>query len=225
MHGRPPPRPLRINTLTKKSIPPSDDKDPAELFDDTPAKEDPAPDPFDPESLRLDQDFGSSLGVRKVLTVVRARKPTRQEFVRVRPGAEWRLETAAFEDKMQRETYLVDKCLWSDLSGEIQPVVLFLAINRQSDVFLWPVKLPGTDGRTNSWLDSALAAAQLAERVWVRMAANMAAGLYDTFQASGDLADPEWPELTFPELLRLCFKDRFIRSADHPMLRQLRGEA
>lgn len=211
--------------MTKRSIPNPEDKDPAELFgDDAPAKEDQPPDPFDPESLRLDQDFASSLGVKRVLTVVRARKPNRQEFVRVRPGPEWRLETAAFEDKAQRETYLVDKCLWSDLSGEIQPVVLFLAINRQADVFLWPCKLPGSDGRTNSWLDSALAAAQLAERVWVRLASNMSAGLYDTYEASGELSDPEWPALSMTEILRLCFRDRYIKSLDHPVIRQLRGE-
>jgi hypothetical protein len=67
------------------------------------------PDPFDPASLRLGQDFVSSIGVKKVLTVVRCRKPSRQEFVRVRPGVEWRLETAVYEDKVQRETYLVDR--------------------------------------------------------------------------------------------------------------------
>lgn len=214
--------------MTKRSIPNPEDKDPDNLFgaeQEADKSLDPVPDPFDPESLRLDQDFASTVGVKKVLTVVRCRKPNRQEFVRVRPGEQWRLETAAFEDKVQRETYLVDRSLWSDLSGEIQPVALFLAINRQSDVFLWPCKMPGIDGRTNSWTDSALAAAQLAQRVWVRCAANMAAGLYDTFQASGDLADPEWPELTFPEILRLSFKDRFIRSADHPVLKQLRGES
>lgn len=183
-----------------------------------------APDPFDPTSLRLSQDFATTVGVKKVLTTVRCRKPNRQEFVRVRPGEEWRLETAAFEDKALRETYLVDRTMWSDLAAEISPVCLFLAITRQNDVFLWPVKLPGPDGRPNPWSESALAAAQLAERVWVRMAANMTAGLYDVFQASGELADPEWPELSFQEVLRLAFKDRFIRSADHPVLKALRGD-
>ena len=27
--------------------------------------------------------------------------------------------------------------------------------------------------------------------------ANMGAGIYDTFEATGELADPEWPELNF----------------------------
>ena len=182
------------------------------------------PDPFAPESLRLCQDFGATIGVKKHLTTVPCRKPNRHEFVRVRPEAEWRLETAAFEDKINRETYLVDRGLWSDLAGEVYPVCLFLAINRQGDVFLWPAKLPGSDGKSNHWNESALAAARLAETSWVRVAANMPAGLYDTFTASGELAEPEWPELSFPEILKLSFRDRFIQDFDHAALRALRGE-
>ena len=182
------------------------------------------PDPFDPESLRLSQDFASTIGVKKVLTVVRCRKPNRQEFVRVRPGAEWRLETATYEDKILREIYLVLPALGAELLGEVDPVCLFLAVNRQSDPFLWPVKLPGPDGRSNPWNESALAAAGLAQRVWVRVASNQAAGMYDAYQAGGSLSDPVWPDLTFTEILKLCFKDRFIKTLDHPVLKLLRGE-
>jgi hypothetical protein len=186
---------------------------------------DAAPDPFDPESLKLGQDFAGTAAVKKVLTTVRCRKPNRHEFVRVRSGDPWRLETAVFEDKVNRETYLVDRAMWSELGEEVSPVCLFLAVNRQGDVFLWPAKLPRGDGRSNSWNDSALAAAELAQRVWIRLSANMPAGLYDVYQAQGELSDPEWPELTFPEILKLSFKDRYIRDPDHPILRQLRGES
>ena len=67
-------------------------------------------------------------------------------------------------------------------------------------------------------------AARLAETKWVRVASNMAAGMYDTFEATGELPDPEWPELSFGEILRLAYRDRFINSADHPVLQALRGE-
>ncbi len=124
-------------------------------------------DPFDPAALRLSQDFASSIGVKKVLTVVPCRKPNRHEFVRVRAGEEWRLETGVFEDKVNREIYLVQRDLWPELAGEVFPVCLFLAVNRQGDVFLWAAKLPGSDGRSNTWNDSALAAATIAETRWV----------------------------------------------------------
>ncbi len=183
----------------------------------------PAPDPFDPSSLRLSQDFASSIGVRKVLTVVQCRKPNRHEFCRVRVGENWRLETGVFEDKVNRDVYLVAPALWPELLGEVMPVCLFLSITKQGDVFLWPCKLPGADGRSNSWNESALAAAQLAEAKWIRLAANMGAGAYDVFEACGELPEPTWPELSFQEILKLCFKDRFIQSVDHPAIKALRG--
>jgi hypothetical protein len=52
----------------------------------------------------------------------------------------------------------------------------------------------------------------------------MAGGMYDTFEAAGELAEPEWPELTFQAILKLCFKDRFIQNLEHPVIRSLRGE-
>ena len=186
---------------------------------------DPAPDPFDPASLRLSQDFASGIGVKKVLTTIPCRKPNRHEFVRVRPEEAWRLETGVFEDKINRDMYLVQPSLWGELLGEVTPVCLFSSITKQGDLFLWPCKLPGADGRSNSWNESALEAARLAETRWVRMCANMAAGMYDVFEAQGELAEPEWPELTFPEVLKLCFKDRFIQDIDHPAIKALRGLA
>jgi hypothetical protein len=183
------------------------------------------PDPFNPAALRLSQDFASSIGVKKVLTTVPCRKPNRHEFVRVRFGEDWRLETGVFEDRINRDVYLVQRDLWAELAGEVYPVCLFLAVNRQGDPFLWPVKLPGSDGRSNPWNESALAAARLAESKWVRVAANMPGGMYDTYEAAGELSEPAWPALSFPEVLRLSFKDRFIQSVDHPVVRALRGLA
>lgn len=183
-----------------------------------------ASNPFDPARFRLSQDFASAVGVKKVLTTVPCRKPHRHEFVRVRTGVEWRLETGVFEDKINREVYLVDPPLWSALLGEVYPVCLYCAVTRQNDVLLWPVKLPGADGKSNSWNESAIAAAKLAESRWVRLAANMPGGMYDVYEAEGELSDPEWPELAFPEILRLAFKARFIQSLDHPVVKALRGE-
>lgn len=187
------------------------------------ADDDSGADPFDPATLRLSQDFGSSIGVRRVLTNVPCRKPNRHEFVRVRSGDGWRLETGVFEDKCNRDLYLVAPALWPELLGEVVPVCLFLAVNRQGDPFLWPCKLPGADGRSNTWNESALAAARLAESRWIRVVANMSGGLYDVYEAAGELSEPTWPDLSFQQLLKLCFKDRFIQSANHPVIRALRG--
>ena len=183
-----------------------------------------SPQGFDLSALRLSQNFADTVGVKKALLTVPVRKPSRQEFVRVHPDPEYRLSTAVLELKDERETYLVDPSLWSEIPGELVPKMLFATVNRQGVVTLWPVRLPGEDGRLDTWNASALEAAALAERNWVRVAANMSLGAYDVFQASGDLAEPEWPEKTFHDIVQVAFKGRYIDAADHPVLRRLQGE-
>jgi hypothetical protein len=185
-----------------------------------------APDPFDPAVLRLSQDFSASFGVKKQLLTVPVRKPDKAWFVRVHPCDDYTLQTAVVELKEDRETHLVAPDLWPGLAGEstFSPRALFTAMNRQGVLFLWPVRLPGADGKVDSWSQSALEAANMARKTWVRVAANMALGAYDVFQATGDLAEPDWPETPFRELLKIAFKDRYITSLDHPVLRRLRGE-
>jgi hypothetical protein len=184
------------------------------------------PDPFDPASLRLSQDLAASLGVKKALLAVPVRKPDKSWFVRVHPDESYRLQTAVIELKEDRETYLVAPPLWASLATEatFSPRALFTAMNRQGVVFLWPVRLPGADGRIDEWSRTALEAADLAAKGWVRVAANMSLGAYDVFRATGQLGEPEWPDMPFRELLRIAFKDRFISDLDHPVLRRLRGE-
>ncbi len=188
------------------------------------ASEQAALDPFDPATLRLSQDFASTVGVKKILTKVPCRKPNRHEFVRVRPGVDWRVDTAVFEDNIDRETYLVQTDIIPDLAGEARPVCLRLAITKQGVLFLWPCKLPGADGRTNSWNESAVVAATCAEKRWVRVSSNNNASMYEVYEAVGDLAEPTWPDVSFRDVLELSFRDRRIDSHDHPILKSLRGE-
>jgi hypothetical protein len=111
-----------------------------------------------------------------------------------------------------------------DLPGELIPKVLYLAINRQKVVFLWPTRLPDEEGKLDDWNRSALEAAEIAKDRWIRVVANRSLGAYEVFEATGDLPDPEWPELTFGEILKIAFKDRYIDDLNHPALRRLRGE-
>ena len=128
------------------------------------------------------------------------------------------------ELKEDRETYLVDPALWSELPGEIAPIQLYTAITRQGVLFLWPVRLPGEDGRQMEWHRSAHEAAEMATKAWVKVQANMGLGAYEVFEATGNLPGPEWPEKPFKELLRIAFKGKFIDDINHPALKRLRGE-
>ena len=180
--------------------------------------------PFDPSRLRLSQNFSETVGVKKALITVPVRKPTRQEFVRVHPSEEYRLETAVLELKEERETYLVDPSLWTELPGELIPKVLFTTMNRQGVLTLWPVRMPGEDGRLDEWNASALQAAEMAQKGWMRVAANMSLGAYEVYQATGDIPSPDWPEMDFGGILKVAFKGHYITEEDHPVIRRLRGE-
>lgn len=180
--------------------------------------------PFDPSKLRLSQNFAETVGVKKALITVPVRKPNKQEFVRVHPSDEYHLETAVLELKEERETYLVAPELWPELPSELTPKVLFTTMNRQKVLTLWPVRLPGDDGRLDDWNASALEAADMARERWVRVVANMSLGAYEVFEASGDLPDPGWPEMAFSEILKVAFKGHYITEIDHPVIRRLRGE-
>jgi hypothetical protein len=184
-----------------------------------------APDPFDPAALRLSHDF-TALGVKKALLTVPVRKPDKSWWVRVHPSADYALQTAVVELKEERETYLVAPALWPDLTAEatFSPRALFTAANRQGVLFLWPIRLPGADGKVDAWSQSALEAANKARAAWVRVSANMALGAYDVFEAPGELGQPDWPDKPFRELLAVAFKGKFIDTLDHPVLRKLRGE-
>lgn len=179
---------------------------------------------FDPARLRVSQQFGQTTVIEKKLTSVPVTKPNKQQWVRVHPDANYRVDVAIIELKDTRETYLVDPSLTAELAGEVSYVTLFTAITRDQTVFLWPVKLAGIDGRPNSWNDSAREAASEAIQSWVRMAANMSIGAYEFWVASANLAEPKWPNLSFSELLSIAFKgDRFIDSLDHPVVGRLQG--
>ena len=77
----------------------------------------------------------------------------------------------------------------------------------------------------NAWHKAAETAAEIAMTRWVRLTANMSLGAYEIFEAAGNIPQPVWPELPFPELLKIAFRDRLIDRLDHPVVLHLRGTA
>jgi len=183
------------------------------------------PDPFDPASLRLDPEYLKSGGVRKLLTTVPVRKPNKQDFIRVHPDPEYRLcGIAMIELREDRETYLLLPSYAQVLDSHLFHCCnLYLAINRQKVLFLWPAKLPEPGGRISGWHSSAVEGAEKAMSQWIRVVPNMSLGAYEFFVAESALSDPEWPSLPLRDLIQIAFKDRIIRGHDHPVMQKLRG--
>jgi hypothetical protein len=180
-------------------------------------------DPFDPAALRV--GAVADIAVERVLTVVPVRKPKRDEFFRVHP--EYVVDTFVLEreDGMDRETYLVRPEFQHLVLAELKKVRLFTAINKRGTSFLWSAKLPREDtdaGRR--WAETALAAAEEAKTLWVKMVASRDLGGYEYFRAKGDLGDPQWPDKSHRDLIELAFRGRVIDRADHVVIRELAGE-
>jgi hypothetical protein len=180
-------------------------------------------DPFDLARLRLPQDFLAESPVKRLLTTVPVRRPGPQDFVRVHPKPDYRHLMALLKIEDEREIFAVDLGAVPDLRNECYAANLFTAITRTGVLFLWPVRVPAADGRTNDWHVSAATAAEAAMRTWVRMKANLSLRAYEIFQAENKIPDPTWPEQPFSELLRIAFRDRLINTFDHPAVKRLRG--
>ncbi|MDB5340537.1 MAG: hypothetical protein JWN70_6156 [Planctomycetaceae bacterium] len=186
----------------------------------------PKSDPFDPERLRLSQDYAVSLGVQKKTLTIPTRKPDGTWWVQTPVDEEYQMPVCVLELKEEREIYLVDSDLRAELATEstVGPRLMVPTLNRQGVLFFWPIRLPGADGKLDEWSRSAAEAADLARGRWIRVASNMSLGAYEVFTTSAALPDPIWPDKPIHELLRIAFKDRVIDTFDHPVLRRLRGE-
>jgi hypothetical protein len=178
---------------------------------------------FSPDALKLSQSYSDQLPTTRAFSNIPVVKPGNQEFIRTHSSPEYRLETMVLELKETRETYLADPLLWDVLANELTPKILVLYVNRQDVPKLWPIKLPGTDGKLDKWNESALYAAQHAQTAWIRVSSNMDRGAYEMYEALEKLPDPHWPELAMDKILELAFSGKYIDSLDHPVIQKLKG--
>ena len=185
---------------------------------------------FDLDTQRSIPHF--DFGVEEISTRSPVRKPQRDEFFRVHPGAEFIIDMTLLEHNTgeERNLYMlspvvVSELRASELAANLKRIRVFTCVNRRSTVFLWPQVLPSTDknsGRT--WHETALEVADAAMKFWVKMHGDRAVGAYKFWKASGDLGDPQWGDLDLQSLIRVGFKDRAITTCEHEVIRELRGE-
>jgi len=177
----------------------------------------------DLQSLRLPANYGATLGVKKLLTSVSVGKPKKSQFFRTHPSIEMTFPAMILENKESRESYLVMPEVAQGISELVRPVMLHAAIDRQNNVFLIPVPLPGENGARNPWHESLAQAVEHAKLKWIRIAANMHTGSYDVYEAEGELPDPEWPAHDIDVLIQVAFRGKIITNLDHPVVQSLLG--
>jgi hypothetical protein len=168
----------------------------------------------------------------KLVTSYSVRKPRPYSFFRVHPGENYRAEAYLYVDKneegLEKETYLLSPIFAAQLDIELLSVFkatkLFLAIERHAEKpFVWPVRFPLGDSKDNEYWRTAREHAERAMTEWIRIEAKE--GSYQCYFPNGRIPEPTWTNTPFSEILRLAFKNRVIRGVDHPIIKDLCGEA
>lgn len=185
-------------------------------------KQDGSIDPWSLDAIRVSPD---DITVERVLLTVPVRRPNRREFFRVHPSPDYTIPAFVYvrEDGLDRETFLVTPALRDVLGDDGVHVIIFTCVNRRGVAFLWPAKLPVANGAGREWSASALECAEMAKTHWIKMFGDRDLGAYAASRAQGDLGEPAWPERTLEELIKVAFKDRYIRDPDHDVIRELDG--
>ena len=178
----------------------------------------------DLKSLRLPANYGANLGVKKLLTNVSVGRPKKPQFFRTHVSDEMTFPAMILENPESRESYVVIPEVAQEISELVRPVMLHAAIDRQNNVSLIPVPLPGEDGTRNPWHESLAQAVEHAKLRWIRITANRHAGGYDVFEAEGELPEPEWPAHDMDALVQVAFRGKIITSLDHPVVQSLLGK-
>jgi len=181
-------------------------------------------DPFSIRNLAVSQGFREGFKVENHNTFIYVGRSKDEWWFRVHPGESFQLKTLVLE--YERELYLIAPGIQGHLRSEkcarIRQIVT--CINRQGTVFLWALKDPRPNGRINAWSHSAYQASLAAKDDWVRVVSDVKKQQYVMKFANGKFSEPEWPNVSFQQLLDTGFKDRKIGDLEHEVLKQLRGE-
>ena len=185
-------------------------------------------DPFAPENLKLPQEFLDQTMATALLTTIPVERPGDQEFIRVHPDEAYRHVAALITHHDERGARYLIHPTFAPQIGNIKFHLerLYLYTSRQGKLAFWPIKLP-KDNRENTWLESAVAAAEAAMKEWVCITSNQQSRMYTTSKALGVFPDPDWSQVTqgksVYQLLAIAFKERLILNETHPVIRKLRG--
>jgi hypothetical protein len=185
---------------------------------------------FDFDAIRLPPDFEREGGVRRQLTRLSVRKPRPQEWIRVNPDSAYsaRVATIVYKesDESKEEIYLVAPQLIPDLESELTYMTLYLAINRQGSLFIWPCRDPNPelkrgDTAAITRMEAAKAAMERYVRVQWRSPAYEISFRDDSFVET----EPTWPDKQFKELCELAFikMGMFVPDLNHQVVKIIQG--
>jgi hypothetical protein len=183
-------------------------------------------DASDFDSLWLNPQLGDGITDTHYHTVPVGRP---KDFFRLHPDTAYRRRTEIYTHKpegvIDEQHYIIDEPMRGRID-EAQPCTLVCVIYRDGSPRLWPLKFPKDGARDNDAWISARSGAKAGLHKWVKLLWQRRA--FTTREAMpGYAPDPDWSKLpAFNELVKLAFGVHgIIRDTDHPIYRELFGEA
>lgn len=153
---------------------------------------------------------------------IEIRKPADNDYFQRHPDPDYSHKFRLLHMKDLNEYYLVDKSLHASLMAELQVFDLVTCVTRAGTVFLWPVRLSDRRGNKDVWVLAMRQALDIADGHWVRMVSRPGENGYEVRESK--YADPpQFPAMTFQELVNLAFRDFQIHDLDHPVVKMLQG--
>jgi hypothetical protein len=180
---------------------------------------------FDPANfIATGAAIVASMPARKV-DYISLRKPAASEYIRVTADKNYRMSPVYLlevKKGIKNVQYLINgDCIGDVLSVVGNKVVksysIVLAITNSGDPFLWYVRA----GAEDDWSESAVALQKQAIDDWLRI--ESAGTHYRGIRPKDKLNEPKWPKESFPQLLKLAFGSRIVKSVDHPAVKAILG--
>jgi hypothetical protein len=165
---------------------------------------------------------------RRVVAVnVKVGKPPNNVYFRSRDGAEWSLDASVIVgDGGSDDFYFVTPFMLNHhtILPRLRKVTIAAVYTWPGGaISLWPV--PNAEETRIACWKSARAAYGLSKTQWVQLVWNNDTRDYDVAIAENIGIEPNWPDKSLRDLLRLGFADKIISTPEHPYVMRLRGLA
>ena len=177
---------------------------------------------IDLTKAKLPQNYSEMSQVEKVHTIIPVARPPKTVFFRVNPDPAFSFEAYILE--YERSIYLVYPEVAAQFPELVKAVRLVSVITREGNPYLWPLRLPKDDGRSDNWATSAIEIAELAKSSWARVSTNGPAGCYIAYKARGITVEPVFIAMTMEEMLQKAFRNFVITDLNHPIAREMLGD-
>lgn len=180
-----------------------------------------APDPFDLAAVK--KKAATPVAVKKTLVVGVQKKIGQNTWFQVCPRPDMHLEGYIMDPgSVANGLFWVSPHVLQDVDDStIRLYSLHLCISKHgSSLFWWAIGLPGVRDMECDRIRREYATVR---GTWMRLEWNEGSRMHDQTLVEAAWPDPNWPDASADELIRIAFRGRVIDTPDHPVVLQMKG--